>query len=838
LVAGEHPRAAPAAAAAAAFDFATSMDRDGYVLVTCDRIAAGVAITPWRVGASAGISVAFNHPYAANSGSYLDRTLSGGGVFHAGAIQFIVGGGRMWTDYGAYLEARSSGEEGYVSIQGQASGGEEEPPDPFVTGSQRATKRRYATAFATQFSSALDMTSQLGHATIVTHDLLVTASTLPMLGSHISPMTTLGSLSVQGAFSANANSADASETQSVRRTVGALLGALEGSAVEQGLDAVYPVSTATRFDWFSSSSENSSSDRRFYFANSANWSYVSAQIQADSFYGHADTRGLAEGYVDAGYTVIVPRSSNLGPGLAQLNVCNPGGGGECTFPGPERGAAIIAISPTGIAHVVYAQNTTLKGGGGTNDAETNPTRVLSIPEDFLKRQFTTRAEAYNVDMSTGVVTYKPPPDITVGEGDYPYSLSFQRSYRSGQAYQRDHPDPGPKPVQNWQERFGDSGWTSNWMHEARMQNDGQHAFGDRSPREATDSIAAIRVVLALSADQGSDLATLQYQLGAIHTLAWWDEHLTYNGIQLVEGEDNRSFFRLADGTFQGPPGNSTQVVQLGDRASFRGTFQAGTRWSYNSICVRATNHDGSVSYFGPWNSGFTDCTTSGPGIPPAGIKWMRFRRQVFPQGVIVSFDDDTLSNNLGRSITLLTSQNLPPTLQYTVRDDEVPTRTASLTLDESSGPGVLSATGTDGDTWVFDGATDAAWRVFAPSSSTDPVVAFAFNTGVRGQVTSLTDAVGNVANYSISSGRIGAMVDPAGFATRTYYDRFASPSASPTVWVTTRSRLMTPFGASRASLSPKAIARRTNTTRSTTAFTPRAGIKPILRTQILTRPIA
>ncbi|MEZ5958423.1 MAG: hypothetical protein R3C27_14560, partial [Hyphomonadaceae bacterium] len=496
----------------------------------------GQAMTGWLTGASGSLSVAFNHPYAANGGAYLDRTLLGEGYFHAGAIQFLIGAGRMTADFGAYLEARSSGEEGYVSIQ--ATGGEE-PPDPSVTGGQRATKRRYAASFVSQFGSALEMASTLGHGTIVVHDLLVTAHTVPMTGSSISPMTTLGALSVIGAISANAHTALTADTQSLRRASGALLGVLEGSAIEQNLDAVYPVSVATRFDWFSGTSEHSSTNRRFYWANSANWADVSGQIQSDGYYGWAESRTLAQPYIAAGYTVIVPRSSYLGPGLAEVITCNPVGGAECAFPGPERGAAIIAISPTGVAHVVTAQNTRLKGGGGTNDAEANPTRIFSIPEDFLERQFTARAEAYNVDMATGAVTYTPPPDLVVGEGGYPYSLSFQRSYRSGAPYQRDYPDPGPRPLHPRQERFGDSGWTSNWMAEARMQNEGQRAFGEQSPREATDTIAAIRVLLALSADQGSDLATLQYQLGAIHALGWWSEQLSNNAIQIVQGDDNR-----------------------------------------------------------------------------------------------------------------------------------------------------------------------------------------------------------------------------------------------------------------------------------------------------------
>ncbi|MBL8537378.1 MAG: hypothetical protein JNM59_08230 [Hyphomonadaceae bacterium] len=747
----------------------------------------GQPITVWRIGVSAGVSFAFNHPYAASSGAYLDRTLGGGGDFRAGAIQFLVGGGRMTPGFGAYVEARSSAEEGYVSVQPQ---GQPEPPDPVVTGGQRATKRRYATSLATQFSSALEMAGELGDATFAVHDMLVTAHTVPVIGGPgATPQSTIGALSVEGAISANSTLANAVQTQAARRAAGALLGVLEGSAVEQNLDTVNTVSTAARFDWFSSSSENAATNRRFFWANAANWAQVSPLIQADDYYGGAASRTLAQAYINAGYSVIVPRSSSLGPGVASITTCNPVAGAECGFPGPERGTAIIAISPTGVAHVVTAQNETLKGGGGTNDAESNPTRIFSIPEDFLERQFTSRAEAYNVDMATGAVTYTPPPDLVVGEGAYPYSLSFQRSYRSGMPYQRNFADPGPPPVQPWQERFGDSGWTSNWMAEARMENDGQRAFGDQSPREATDAIAAIRVLLTLSADQASDLATLQYQLGAIHSMAWLSEQLSFNAVQIVHGADNRSFFRLADGTFQGQPGDPTQIELFGTRYVPVDTgFYDAPLWYYNRMCVRATNRDGSTSYYGIWINNFTACDSTNIVGKHRAARWMQFRRQSFREGVIVSFDGSTMSNNLGRSITLTTQQNLPPQLQYTVSETGT-SRSAVIAVDVGAGPGTMSVTGTDGNTWVYDGSSDANWRVFAPSSTTNPIVTFDYvwtacpaptalcpaDTQVHGQVRQLTDAVGNDAQYYLSTGRIGAMADPLGNTTRTYYDEHSQP---------------------------------------------------------------
>jgi len=97
-----------------------------------------------------------------------------------------------------------------------------------------------------------------------------------------------------------------------------------------------------------------------------------------------------------------------------------------------------------------------------------------------------------------------------------------------------------------------------------------------------------------------------------------------------------------------------------------------------------------------WNEGFSACDTSADATPLRGVQWMRFARQSFREGVVVSFDGATLSNSLGRSITVSTVSATLPVLEYTVRDDAAPsTRVVTIALDQSSGPGVMSVTGTD-----------------------------------------------------------------------------------------------------------------------------------------------
>ncbi|MBS0385399.1 MAG: RHS repeat protein, partial [Proteobacteria bacterium] len=702
----------------------------------------------------------------------------------AGAFQLIIGGGHMSPHFGAYMEARSTGEDGAVQYNNPnyQDGGQESA----LVGAQRATKRRFGANYATQLGSAIDMVERIGAATTAVHDVVIGAGSLTINGFSFSPSGTLGALSSQSSISVVANSGDAALTLSLRRTVAALSATLEGSAVQQSLDSVFTATTASRFDWVSTS--DNTAGQRFFWANAANWTYVSAQIQ-NNYENGSPTRSAVQDAVNAGNSVIVPENSNLGPGLAQITFrCGQVGGVPqvCVSTGPERGGAFIALNSGAIDHeVTVTAWTHLAGGAGTDEAEENPLKIFSIPETFLERQYSSRAEAYNVDLNSGVVSYTPPPDLVVGEGGYPYALSFQRSYRSGGGYDQMTRDSATYQITASQERFGDSGWTSNFNAEARLQNDGGDAFGVRSPREATDTIAVIRALIALNGDQSSDLATLEYQVAAMHVLAWWSEQLVYNSVILVHGPESRSFVQLADGAFNPPPGDSTQITLYGQRTAVAFSNSSEENWSYDGMCVREVAHDGSTSYYGPWLSDYSGCNSSGSNGGTKRRHGLRFRHQVFPQGVTVDFDDTTLSNNLGRSLALNGGTQTTNTPSYTVTDG---VRSAAINLDLSAGPGKLSVTGTDGNTWVYDGSSPSNWRVFAPSSTTIPIAQFNYVAGTLGEVDTLTDgcrsaancgsATGNVSHYYTSSGRIGAMTDALGHQSRIYYDENGQPVRS------------------------------------------------------------
>jgi len=765
--------------------------------------------TGWLTGVTPAPTITINHPYAAvgpavgaPTGSYMDRSMTdiGGGV--TGSLQLVLGFGRPSAGLGAWQEARSDPREGMVRYD-DTTGAE---PAPRYVSNQTANRRRMAAGFMAQLSEASDMTAELGDSIIQQHDVIgfVTGNYYP--GALYAPAATSYHLSIEAGVSVTsiapdvvgtpANEAVLTET-AVSRTYALLVPALEGSIAEQQGDSAFPVSTPAKLDWALDWSPSDHSKEWYYFANSGNWTYVSGQIFND-LEGGSTVRALAQSYITAGYSLIIPRSSNLGPGESHLlwcqdNPAHPPPHYDCDITAPERGGSFIAIAPDGssMAHIIALQFGGAKGGGGGSDAEIAPDRVFAIPEDYQDRQYTTRAESFSVDLKTGALAYTPPPDLVVGNGAYPYSLSFQRSYRSGTV--KPAPDTDgtyvpPEPL------FGESGWTSNLNRRASPSSDGMAAFGNDDARTAAQSIVAIRAMLAVSANGSSDLDTLERQILASLTAAWWTRSIVMNTMTIEEGTESTSFVHLASGAWAPPPGQDQTLQVFGARTLLTPVLTGKTGpdyWTYKYICVKLTGSDRSVSVFGSnlWSSPYDTaaCPTSGAGgaAIEANFKGLLFRRQTFPYGVQVDRTaDGGLSNNLGRSLTITGGATAPGSFDFTVTDGEDSSRHARfagsgdvVTVVDPVMPFVeqmtLSVTDPEAHVWTYDSV--GGFHAFAPTAPTVPFLSFGQQPGVRGSMDWFRDANRNQTDYYVASARASATRDPLGGLSYVRYDEFGQP---------------------------------------------------------------
>lgn len=136
------------------------------------------------------------------------------------------------------------------------------------------------------------------------------------------------------------------------------------------------------------------------------------------------------------------------------------------------GSALIATKTddSSFAYFAVRNTTTEKGGGG----EVGLTPTLASPEDSALSDFEqTRGRDHSVDVQSGELAYHAPADMTVGNGGYPYELSFRRTFSPG-------------------------GWTHNFASGVTNTGNGVLASGLISPREAVELIAAFNTQLYLA----------------------------------------------------------------------------------------------------------------------------------------------------------------------------------------------------------------------------------------------------------------------------------------------------------------------------------------------------
>jgi RHS repeat-associated protein len=736
------------------------------------------------------LRASINHPYAANSGAYMDRSLNSSSAEEGGAVHLLIGTGKTSTDLGALLEARHDGEEysSWLFDPGSEEGAIE-------IAARSGAKRRMAAMYLSQLSAAKDMLGRVGNATVQMHDALVSVATfaVPKPGSLGYAGTSI-SVNLDAGFSVAAHDGSASTQAGVSRAMAFVGSALEGSVTQQAFDSPFQVSTVAKFDWMGTSDPyapppSDPNSRWFYYADASNWAWVKTQLLADysapasASYSSA---AAAEYYINAGYSLIIPRSSDLGPGNEIQDTCNENPNFPmvaCDVPGLDRGGAFIALKPDGssIGHVVARGPTQLsKGGGGTDDVQTSPNKVFNVPEDFLDRQFTARAESFNVDLKSGKLTYSPPADITVGNGGYPYSLSFQRTFTSGSYAQEGELDSRQY------------GWTNNFDRDFKLTSDGMNFFGEDRPERAAMTIVMMKALVSLMGSTTPGMDALQRHLVSAGVSQWWSDQTLSNTVVIKGGTSSRSFVKLADGTWASPVGDAASLevfgnrVVVGEPGGFKQPYV-----KYSTVCGRVIEKDRSFSLYGGWTksgAGLTvqdwTCTASTARSfhdqelgPTAPLTSRLFRAEVFPFGVVVeaSSDGSVLSNSLGRSLSMSGSS-----WNFSVSDQQSG-RSINVETQGDRGSNTQVVTDLVGGVWKYRNTPGLAgpefpstFEVFPPSTPLSALFRFAYEEGERGRVKTVSDALGQTSTYWISTGRIASTVDPFGSATRVTHDRFGN----------------------------------------------------------------
>ncbi|MDJ0947046.1 MAG: DUF6531 domain-containing protein, partial [Kiloniellales bacterium] len=167
-----------------------------------------------------------------------------------------------------------------------------------------------------------------------------------------------------------------------------------------------------------------------------------------------------------------------------------------------------------------------------------------------------------VDMFSGKFTYER-EDVSVGSADFPFGLAFHRSYDSDLRFREDGP-------------LG-RGWTHNFNVEALLDSDSFQGLGEDSALDATAAIAGLYVSLDLFAQ------TKTLQIMTIGTLVqdWYMDQLIENSVVVTHPGNEQQFIKLADGSFNPPPGEAATLIEEAD-GSYLYTTKHGVDLDFNT----------------------------------------------------------------------------------------------------------------------------------------------------------------------------------------------------------------------------------------------------------------
>ncbi len=597
------------------------------------------------------------------------------------------------------------------------------------------------------------------------------------------------SLDVVSGISANALDGDDNVSKRLAHLVISSGAMIEGSVGEQATDSPVVLNTQSRFKWAS----EKLSGEKFYMVTAANYAAASALV-ADEAY--------AQPYINAGYSVLMPASTNLGPGPSvgvqfasgchEFNgICNKSympsnyqGGAFVAFDSSSGSGAYMVQSGSGFYGVKW-----LKGGGATEEFdEFDPTQL----PDVMEEDYGLRAGLVDgVSLQNGQLTYQPAPDLVTGSGSFPYSLAFQRKFKAGQT----------------RSRGLDHGWTHNLDMRASFGGDGMEALGVSSPQNAAAAITAL-----IAADSILE-AFVARRLMAFQIIQNWQrEKMANNTVTLIQGNDTIQFYKLANGTFNPPAGQTGSLAQTGTRAFYVSAGNAdcpvdpvaaggtgawgGANWSslsvdnktgswwYGNVSLTYTSANGDKQTFQHFKWKGLPYDAFNPGAVNRCNQGHRATAWVFPQGVTLSFayqtDDATgrgrlssVSNGLGRSLSFSASHTpfsvtASDGRSVTVSSTQTTRADGTVMNYEYSTPTKLFYN--DTSDWNTNGRP-MPWpqltKVYAASDAVNPHLTIDYDE--MWKVKSVTDKNSSSWNFHIAGSR-GSIVDPLGHENASYFD--------------------------------------------------------------------
>ncbi|MEJ6790949.1 RHS repeat-associated core domain-containing protein [Brevundimonas sp. BR2-1] len=327
----------------------------------------------------------------------------------------------------------------------------------------------------------------------------------------------------------------------------------------------------------------------------------------------ADTRARIELYLNKGFSVVATTAGTANAFLARRN------------DGSEQ-AWIMRSQTSGQAPDVDPR-TAFRKGAATETP--NPIDYLGKAESRRIAANVAGSLLGAVDLRMGTLSFSEGTELSIGQGEFPYSLSFSRSYVS------------TGPVE------GDSGlgmgWTHNWESSVSHSTDAGALLPDAETVSAAPMLIA--AMIALEAGRAD---TLQASVVSGIALDWLQEQVAANVVNVNGGGQSGRFVRLVDGTWRNPASPTESIAPATE--PFIGAYTREINWTLADRSVMA----------------FRDVINPDPS-PLSQDRGGVVTSWTFPTGVIVTLTYNggtatnrpslaSVSNNLGATLTFTHTQ--------------------------------------------------------------------------------------------------------------------------------------------------------------------------------------
>jgi RHS repeat-associated protein len=633
-----------------------------------------------------------NHPYAADSGTYMDGGFTDV-VDLLTRAAIVTGFGDVSANYEAHMR-RGLGRSRNSPWQWEQFAGDPEP-EPYVpTQGTEMMRDGLGASWLSQFSQMIDLQTAVAgahaqhhHSLGVTYarsqlsDVLeqcengITGEPTPCLTPRrqLSISDEAVVLSVSTGVSLTLDQDNAAQKDGLDRAVAAAAATLEGSVLQQSYDTPAPTTTASRFIWANGGADqvmgisgataledndyNASTGYvggfDFFVFEPGDEALVSGLLTADGVAnGSADCSGFQNEYrcnrrvVNAitdhladGFTVLAPSDVFLGPGRRcgrwdwRQNLCERNS---------ARGGALIAYRDDGssdrIVHLVTHFDYAGKGAGAPVPPEEIDIPSIPTAADILENQSTV-AWSFNVDGRSGQLDVSTGPLVTTGTGEFPYSLSLEMSFGSGMR--------GPD----------DDEWGHNWDVTTAISSSASEAMGGSRVVAAAPSIVAIRVMQDIySAASGANSDRVRREVAAMGINNWWSRQMAGNVVSVTHGGTNSQFVRwLETNTFLAPAGSNATLIQTGSRylaepinvavETGLGAYRPTTLvWHSDQVSFTFETPARDSIQFEHWRALYHGRGEDPNQFNPGLKQGFRATRWSFPSGMYVDFEYETASH--------------------------------------------------------------------------------------------------------------------------------------------------------------------------------------------------